>query len=67
MQPLMWKIENYLLTADRPGPIIKNVMQMVAERLMSLARSANAAVPTVSLSNLLLVLVLITTLVGVQT
>jgi hypothetical protein len=67
MQPLMWKNGNYLLTADGPGPIIKNVMQMVAERLMSLTRSANAAVPIVSLSNLLLVLVLITTIVGVQT
>jgi hypothetical protein len=40
---------------------------MVADRLMSDNRSANAVAPIVSLSNLLLVLVLITAIAGVQT
>ena len=67
MLPLIWKDQKYLLTADEPKPIIRTVMHMVADRLMSLTRSANAAAPIVSLSNLLLVLVLITAIAGVRT
>ena len=67
MLPLIWKDQKYLLTAGEPEPIIRTVMHMVADRLKSLARSANAAAPIVSLSNLLLVLVLITAIAGVQT
>jgi len=64
---LFWGRRNNLLTAGEPEPIIRTVMHMVADRLKSLARSANAAAPIVSLSNLLLVLVLITAIAGVQT
>jgi len=67
MMPMIWKNQNYLLTVDEPEPIIRTVMHMVADRLMSLTRSANAVAPIVSLSNLLLVLVLITAIAGVQT
>ena len=56
-----------MLTADEPEPIIGNVMHEVTDRLMFEARSANAVAPLASLSNLLLVLVLITAIAGVQT
>ena len=65
--PLFWGRRNNLLTAGEPGPIIGIVMRMVADRLMSLTRSVNAVAPIVSLSNLLLVLVLITAIAGAQT
>jgi len=42
-------------------------MHMVVDRLMSKIQSANAVTPFVPLSNLLLVLVLITAIAGVQT
>ena len=42
-------------------------MRMVVDRLMFKTRSASAVTPIVSLSNLLLVLVLITAIAGVQT
>ena len=67
MLPMIWKNRKYLLTADEPEPIIRTVMHMVADHLMSLTRPANAVAPIVSLSNLLLVLVLITAIAGVQT
>ncbi len=67
MLPLIWNHRKFLLTASEPGPIIGIVMRMVADRLMSLTRSVNAVAPIVSLSNLLLVLVLITAIAGAQT
>lgn len=67
MLPLIWNHRKFLLTAGEPGPIIGIVMRMVADRLMSLTRSVNAVAPIVSLSNLLLVLVLITAIAGAQT
>ena len=64
---LFWGRRNNLLTAGEPGPIIGNVMRMVVDHLMFKTRSARPVTPIVSLSNLLLVLVLITAIAGVQT
>jgi len=55
------------LTADELEPIIGTVMHEVADRLMSMTRSADTVAPVVSLYSLLLVLVLITAMAGVQT
>ena len=67
MSSLISSCRNILLTGDEPGPIIGTVMHMVVDRLMSKIQSANAVTPVVPLSNLLLVLVLITAIAGVQT
>jgi len=67
LPPLIWNRRNNLLTADELEPIIGTVMHVVADRSMSNSRSADAVAPVVSLSNLLLVLVLITAIAGVQT
>jgi hypothetical protein len=56
-----------ILTAGNPGPIIGTVMHDVADHLLFDTRSSDAVAPVVSLSNLLLVLVLITAIAGVQT
>ena len=57
----------YPLTHGVPEPIIKTVMHSMGNHRRHAMKSANAAAPVVSLANLLLVLVLISSLSGVQT
>ena len=67
MQAKNFRNRNFLLTADSPGPILGNVMHMVTDRPELKSRSMDAVATVVPLSNLLLVLVLITAIAGVQT
>jgi len=56
----------YPLTVGDPGPILETVMHSIGNHLRHAMKSANAVAPVVSLSNLLLVLVLISSITGVQ-
>jgi hypothetical protein len=57
----------YPLTRGGPGPILESVMHSIGNHLRHTMKSANAVAPVVSLSSLLLILVLISSISGVQT